>query len=74
MRCLPDESTLREILGSDNSVIIHDLEELEERIATIKKIFGSDFQHCLAVKSNPVMEILKLVVEFGMGLECTSEE
>ena len=74
MRCLPDESTLREILGSDNSVIIHDLEELEERITTIKKIFGSDFQHCLAVKSNPVMEILKLVVEFGMGLECASEE
>ena len=64
MRCLPDESTLREILADENSVIIHDLDELEERITTIKKIFGSNFQHCLAVKSNPMMEILKLIVEF----------
>ena len=37
MRCLPDESTLREILAGENSVIIHDLDELEERITKLEK-------------------------------------
>ena len=74
MQSIPEVSTLREILGNERSVIIHDIDELKERITTIEQAFGLDFQHCLAVKSNPVMEILKCVVEGGMGLECASEE
>tara|TARA_Y100001980_G_C14555762_1_gene345108 strand:+ start:6788 stop:8002 length:1215 start_codon:yes stop_codon:yes gene_type:complete len=74
MKSVLDEFTLRQILGNERSVIIHDIDELVEKIKSMKQIFGSQFQHCLAVKSNPIIEILKIVVEFGMGLECASEE
>jgi diaminopimelate decarboxylase len=74
MEFIPKESTLREMLGEEKSAVIHDLDELAELISTINLAFGSGFQHCLAVKSNPILKILSFVVECGMGLECASEE
>ena len=69
-----DWDLFSEILGGKDSAFIHDLDKIDSFISQLKSSFPSSSLHTFAVKSNPVMDILKFFVHRGMGLECASLE
>ncbi len=60
------------IRQEDTSVIFYDLSCLEERIAEIIRVFPRDTLHAVAIKANPLTQILRLVTKQGAGLEAAS--
>lgn len=69
-----DWAQLRKLLGSDNSVFIHYLDEIESCIHDLKSSFPQNSLHTFAIKSNPTSGILRFFVDRGLGLECASIE
>ena len=67
-------SKVRPILDSEKAIVIQDLDSLEHSITELKQSFGNEFQHCFAVKANPIMGVLETIVSNGLGLECASQE
>jgi diaminopimelate decarboxylase len=62
-------------VGHDTtSVIVHDLARMRERIAMLHSAFPSGALHALAIKANPLVEVLRESVQAGMGLEAASIE
>lgn len=59
---------------SSPSVLFHDLVGLRARVRTLRDTFPEGTLHAIAIKANPVVEILKAVVEAGGGLEAASME
>lgn len=45
---------------------------LTDRIARVKRVFPSDTLHAIAVKTNPLLPVLKYLHEQGAGLEAAS--
>ncbi len=64
----------RELLGRAPSAIFHHLGLMRARIAALQAAFPDDTMHAVAVKANPVLEILREVVQTGVGLEAASIE
>jgi diaminopimelate decarboxylase len=64
----------RELLGPKPSIIIHHLELMRSRIAALQTAFPESTAHTVAIKANPVLEILREVVQAGAGLEAASIE
>lgn len=58
----------------DRSVVFHDLDLLRARIKDLIAIFPGNALHAIAIKANPVIEVLKVSVEAGAGLEAASFE
>lgn len=58
----------------DNSVIVHDLDRLRSRLAAIADAFPAGTLHAIAIKANPLVEILRVCVAAGTGLEAASIE
>lgn len=56
------------------ATIFHDLDLLRARLAELHGAFPSRSVHTIAIKANPVIEILRFVVEQGCGLEAASYE
>jgi len=56
------------------SLMFHDLEALEARLAALIDAFPSDAVHGIAIKANPLVELLRVIVEAGGGLEAASWE
>ena len=54
------------------SVIVHNFDLLQKRIAHLVEAFPQDTLHTLAVKANPLPPILQHAVNHGMGLETAS--
>ena len=54
------------------SVIVHNFDLLQKRIAYLTDTFPDQTLHALAVKANPLPPILQLAVDHGMGLETAS--
>ena len=59
---------------AEPSVIFHDLVDLRARVQEIHRAFPDGTLHAIAIKANPVLEILRTVVEAGSGLEAASME
>jgi len=55
-------------------ILIHDLDLMQAKYAALQDAFSSDSLHAVAVKANPVVAILRRLVERGAGLECASME
>lgn len=56
------------------SLLVHDLTRMRARIHTLIEAFPPDTLHAVAVKANPLVEVLRRVVDAGAGLEAASWE
>ncbi len=61
-------------LPNDKSILLHDLAGLRARLAELKKAFPEDTLHAIAIKANPLVEVLRSIVDEGFGLEAASWE
>lgn len=65
----------RGLIGhGDRAVVFHDLERMRSRLRALTQSFPSDSLHAVAIKANPLVEILKEIVSTGAGLEAASFE
>lgn len=62
------------LTGSDRSVVFHDLGRMRSRFRELARCFPARSLHAIAIKANPLVEILKEVVAEGAGLEAASFE
>jgi diaminopimelate decarboxylase len=60
--------------GETRSVVFHDLNLLEARLVELAREFPDDAVHTVAIKANPLVEVLRVIVEAGHGLEAASFE
>ena len=58
----------------DTAVIFHDLGVMHGRLGRIQSAFPEAQLHAVAIKANPVVGILRSLVEAGAGLEAASWE
>ena len=56
------------------SLIGHDLGRLKSRIEILQAAFPATTLHAIAIKANPLVEVLKFCVQNGCGLEAASIE
>ena len=56
------------------SLIVHDLGRLQKRIENLQAAFPETTLHAIAIKANPLVEVLKFCVEHDCGLEAASIE
>lgn len=80
----PDRDTIAHVVrsargsgtidDSTRSIVFHDLDLLEARLAELTANFPSTALHTVAIKANPLVEILRIVVDAGHGLEAASYE
>lgn len=62
------------VTADERSVLFHDLGLLEARLAELARRFPSGTLHTVAIKANPLVEVLRVVVASGHGLEAASFE
>jgi len=56
------------------AALFHDLDRLEARFRDLSAAFPDDTLHAVAVKANPVVALLEVLVAAGAGLEAASWE
>ncbi len=56
------------------ALLFHDLDMMRRRLGVFQAHFPPQTLHAVAVKANPVVSILKELVQAGAGLECASIE
>ncbi|MEM6706925.1 MAG: diaminopimelate decarboxylase [Acidobacteriota bacterium] len=61
-------------LDHQDSIVFHDLGLMQRRLRGLWRHLPDPVNHCLAVKANPVVGVLRSAVECGAGLECASLE
>lgn len=64
----------RHLLNGASAAIFHHLGLMRARVAALRSAFPDRTLHAVAVKANPVLEILHEVVRAGAGLEAASIE
>lgn len=62
------------LVGQRRALMFHDLDSLARRIGGLISSFPPQTLHALAIKANPVVELLRFAVDHGMGLEAASIE
>jgi len=62
------------IAKDSRSLIVHDLDRLRKRIEILQAAFPATTLHAIAIKANPLVEVLKFCVQHGCGLEAASIE
>src|SRR5262245_16635218 len=73
-------STLRAALSrgliakETRAVVFHDLGRMKARLAEIAARFPRSAQHTVAIKANPLIEVLRAIAALGVGLEAASLE
>lgn len=62
--------------GHTEAVLVHDLDRLRSSLAALTDAFPAQTLHAVAIKANPLVGVLKAVVESGahLGLEAASIE
>ena len=70
-QCAKDQGFLT---PDSQSLIVHDLGHLKNRIVRLQEAFPDSAMHAIAIKANPLVEILRFCVENGCGLEAASIE
>ncbi len=68
------QSLDRKYLGAASSSIIHHLGMMHERVTALQATFPASALHAIAIKANPVVEVLRELVHAGAGLEAASIE
>ncbi|MEM7158438.1 MAG: diaminopimelate decarboxylase [Myxococcota bacterium] len=58
----------------DPAVLVHDLSLLRARAEQLQQSFPAASLHAAAIKANPAVSILSVLVEAGMGMEAASWE
>jgi diaminopimelate decarboxylase len=61
-------------LRDERSFVAHDLDLLERRFAELVAVMPGGALHAVAVKANPVVALLAVLVDLGAGLEAASIE
>ena len=61
-------------LRDRDALVFHDLDLMACRIRCLRELLPEPANHCVAVKANPVLGVLRHAVEAGAGLECASME
>jgi diaminopimelate decarboxylase len=64
----------RQLLDGANSAIFHHFGLMRSRVAVLQAAFPNGTLHTVAIKANPVLEILRELVQAGTGLEAASLE
>lgn len=59
------------MIGKD-SAIVYDLEKMKRRWDELRRAFPPETLHAVAVKANPLLEVLRELVKLGAGLEVAS--
>jgi diaminopimelate decarboxylase len=59
---------------ADNALILLDFDILNNRIECVQQAFGENATHTVAIKSNPLFEVLKHITSLNFGLEAASFE
>lgn len=62
------------LLAGQLSAIFHHLGLMRARISELRDVFPPNCLHTIAIKANPVVEILREVVQMELGLEAASIE
>lgn len=62
------------LIEGNSSVIFHDLDLMRSRIGSLRSAFPGNTLHAVAIKANPVLEILREIVRARVGLEAASIE
>ena len=60
------------IKAEDSAVIFYDLDYFQEKIAQLKKHFPENTTHAIAIKANPLIEILKKIHSLDAGVEAAT--
>ncbi len=60
------------ISPDDTALVFHDLALMKSRIQQLVELFGTRALHAVAIKANPLVEVLRHCVEAGAGLEAAS--
>ncbi len=68
------QQALARLSEQDTAVIIHDLNVMHERFGRIRASFPEAELHAVAIKANPLVAVLRSLVEAGAGLEAASWE
>jgi len=63
---------LNVINESDTAIIFHDISYLTERIKELQSLFPRNTIHAIAIKSNPLLKVLKQIAKLGVGFEAAS--
>ena len=58
--------------GEDTAAVFHDLTRLRVRAREAIRVFPTVTLHAVAVKANPLLPLLSLLHDFGMGAEAAS--
>ena len=61
-------------LTDQDAWIVHDVGRMRNRIALLHQAFPDHTLHALAIKANPLVEVLRAAVNCGSGLEAASIE
>ncbi|MEZ4317621.1 MAG: diaminopimelate decarboxylase [Myxococcota bacterium] len=61
-------------IGFERTVMFHDLDRMRARLDELRGAFPADALHAVAIKANPLLEVLRAVVDAGFGLEAASFE
>lgn len=61
-------------LDGERAIMVHDLDRMVERVDLLRAAFPVTALHAIAVKANPLVSVLEVLVEAGAGLECASIE
>ena len=56
------------------SLVVHDMGNLQNRLTRLKQAFPDTALHAVAIKANPLVEVLKFCVQNDCGLEAASIE
>ncbi|MEM6377981.1 MAG: hypothetical protein AAF705_07195 [Bacteroidota bacterium] len=60
--------------AQDSAIYFYNLDQLDNRLAHLSRLFPDSVQHAIAIKTNPLIGILEYIVEKGYGLEAASFE
>jgi diaminopimelate decarboxylase len=60
------------IANSDDAVIFYNLSRLDDLLDSLRTAFPPNALHTIAVKANPIIEVLKRIQRAGYGAEVTS--
>lgn len=58
----------------ETSVVVHDIDLMQRRLTQLHQAFPANSLHAVAIKANPVVGVLRRIVEMGVGLEAASFE
>lgn len=63
-----------DVMNDAPAVVFHDLGRMRARIRTLRRHFPDHALHAVAIKANPLIDVLRDIVAEGAGLEAASME